>query len=93
MNKEQQIISLDVIDYLDDEGGKSVYIAAGQKGFIGFIISILKSKDSAEQQMKILGLIQKWGLKFENEKETVPNYFEVFQSLKKNGVIFPNNYS
>lgn len=43
--------------------------------------------------MKILGLIQKWGQKFENEKDVVPNFFEVYQSLKKNGVIFPNNYS
>lgn len=87
------MLALDLIDYLVDEGGKTVYIAIGQKAFIGFIISILKSKDSAEQQMKILGLIQKWGQKFENERDVVPNFYEVYQSLKKNGVIFPNNYS
>lgn len=85
-------MSLDLIDYLIDETD-NVYLHVGQKAFISFIISILKSKDAPEQQMKSLGLIEKWGKKFENQKDKVPNFTEVYASLKKNGVIFPSNFA
>ena len=92
LNTNQQILALDVLDYLIDKCNSNFYLAVGQKQFIGFIISILKSKDAPEQQMKVLGLIEKWGERFKNEKETVPNFSEVYNSLKKNGVIFPQNF-
>lgn len=84
-------MALDILDYVVDFSNKSFTIAVSQKTFISFMISILKMKDSPEQQLKILGLLQKWGLKYENDSE-VQNFHEIYKSLKNNGVTFPSYY-
>ena len=56
-------------------------------------LSMLKTKTQPSIQMKILGLIKKWGEKFVTYKSTVPNFTEVYQNLIRSGVVFPNNYS
>ena len=56
-------------------------------------LSMLKTKNQPSIQMKILGLIKKWGEKFVTYKSTVPNFTEVYQNLIRSGVVFPNNYS
>ena len=54
---------------------------------------MLKTKTQPSIQMKILGLIKKWGEKFVTYKSTFPNFTEVYQNLIRSGVVFPNNYS
>ena len=56
-------------------------------------LSMLKTKTQPSIQMKILGLIKKWGEKFVTYKSTFPNFTEVYQNLSRSGVVFPNNYS
>ena len=92
LDKQKQLICLDLLDYLVEHGNFNLYFAISQKGFISFLITILKLKDSPEQQMKVLGLLEKWGTRFENEKDKVPNFTEVYKSLKTNGVTFPQNF-
>lgn len=77
-----------MLDYLVDEGSQNLYSTIGQRSFMSFIILILKSKESPEQQRKILGLIGKWGERFENQRDIVPNYYEMYNSLKKSGINF-----
>ena len=48
-------------------------------------------KDSADIQVKILGMIEKWGNKYSNNSNC-SNFTEVYSSLKKNGVTFPINF-
>ena len=42
--------------------------------------------------MKILGLIQKWGLNFEDRRSALPNFFNVYNKLRMNNVQFPSNF-
>lgn len=34
-------------------------------------------------------MIKKWGLRFESQKDILPNFFETYSALLKNGVKFP----
>ena len=42
--------------------------------------------------MKILGLIKKWGILFENKKDKIPNFTQIYKNLNQNGIVFPENY-
>jgi hypothetical protein len=50
---------------------------------------MLKNKDSPDVQFKILSLIKKWGLRFETKKDILPNFYETYNTLKINKVVFP----
>ena len=56
------------------------------------MLNLLRTKDIPEVQMKLLGLIQKWGLNFEDRKIALPNFFGVYNKLRNSNVQFPNNY-
>lgn len=56
-------------------------------------LNMLKTKTQPSIQMKILGLIKKWGEKFQSYKATIPNFTEVYQNLIRSGVVFPNDFS
>jgi len=49
----------------------------------------LKIKDIPEVQIKLLNLIKKWGIKFENQKNILPNFSDIYKRLKSNGIEFP----
>ena len=59
------------------------------KDFITFLLTLLKTKDSPDVQFKILILIKKWGIRFESKRDVLPNFYETFNSLKNNKVVFP----
>jgi hypothetical protein len=88
-DKESKLIAMDMIDYLVDEGKMIVHTQIASKDFLTFIIGLLKIKDFPELQIKILYLIKKWGLKFESQKDILPNFYETYNSLKNNNVVFP----
>ena len=54
---------------------------------------MLKTRTQPSIQMKILGLIKKWGEKFQSYKATVPNFSEVYQNLLRSGVVFPTDFT
>ena len=91
LNKQEQLMTLDILDYLVDFSERNFIVNVSQKSFVSFLISILKMKDSPEQQMKVLGLLQKWGTKFTEEQE-LKNFSEIYKTLKNSGVTFPSNY-
>jgi hypothetical protein len=73
------------------EGTLPLHTQISTKDFITFMLTLLKTKDSPEVQFKILTLIKKWGVRFENKRDILPNFFETYNSLMKNGVEFPEN--
>jgi hypothetical protein len=74
------------------EGKFPVWTQISQKYFLANLIGLLKTRDSVEVQIKILYLIKKWGTRFDNQKEILPNFTEIYNSLKSSGVAFPDNY-
>lgn len=61
------------------------------KDFLTFQISLLRTRDTPDVQVKILYLIKKWGVRFEGQKDILPNFYETYNSLKNSGVVFPDN--
>ena len=70
----------------------NIWTTISSKTFFQSLLDLLRTKDIPEVQMKLLGLIQKWGLNFEDRKNSLPNFFGVYNKLKNNSVQFPNNY-
>ena len=92
MKSSEQIISLDLIDYLMDNTSISFHSQIGSKDFLAKLISLLKSRDSPQTQVKILGLIKKWGLKFESNSDILPNFKAIYQNLLNSGLSFPEDF-
>jgi hypothetical protein len=53
------------------------------------LINILKIKDIPNAQIKLLDLIKKWGIKFEDKKNIIPNFSDIYHRLNDGGVVFP----
>ena len=53
------------------------------------LINILKIKDIPNVQIKLLDLIKKWGIKFEDKKNIIPNFSDIYHRLNDGGVVFP----
>lgn len=53
------------------------------------MINLLKIKGIPDVQLKLLHLIKKWGIKFENQKDVLPNFSDIYNRLNTNGVEFP----
>ena len=59
------------------------------KRFFLSLINLLKIKEIPEVQKKLLNLLKKWGIKFENQKNILPNFSDIYIRLKANGIEFP----
>ena len=79
-----------MLEYLVDVCFKDFTVAVSQKKFFQLLIALLKSQ-SQEIQLKLLFLIEKWGLKYQNETDSLKNFFEIYSSLKSKGIAFPKN--
>ena len=80
---------LDIIDFLIDKGNLTIWLYINSKKFFLPLINLLKIKDIPEVQIKLLSLIQKWGIKFEEQKNIISNFSDIYNRLKNNGVEFP----
>jgi hypothetical protein len=87
---KKQLLLLDVIDFLIDKGNINIWIYASSKKFFLPLINLLKIKDIPEVQIKLLYLIKKWGIKFEEQKNIISNFSDIYNRLKNGGVEFPN---
>ena len=65
-----------------DEGKIPVWTQISSKDFLTGLIGLIKTRDTPEVQIKILYLVKKWGIKFEKDKEILPNFLEIYKSLK-----------
>ena len=81
---------MDILDFLIDKGNLTIWKCISSKKFFLPLINLLKIKDIAEVQIKLLSLIKKWGIKFEAQKNIIPNFSDIYNRLKNNGVEFPD---
>jgi len=87
--KENQLLLLDILDYIVEQGNMNTWIAVSSKKFFSFLIDILRNQNDAEIHTKVLQLIQKWGSDFQNKSDVIPNFYRVYNKFKSNGVVFP----
>ena len=79
------------LDYQMNEGKLPLRIQFSSKDFLSSLINILKMKNDVEVQVKILYLFEKWRRRLEKDKNIIPNFSEVYNNLKNNGISFLNN--
>ena len=91
-SKSNQLLMLDVLDYLVDKGNMNIWSSISSKKFFQSLLDLLRTRDIPEVQMKLLGLIQKWGLNFEDKRSDLPNFFSVYNKLRNSNIQFPNNF-
>lgn len=92
MNQNTQLLALDILDYFMDYGKISLHTQVGTKDFLTRLVNLLKTRDAPSVQVKILFLIEKWGQKFETQKDIIPNFDVYYTTLQKNGIQFPKDY-
>ena len=90
-NNEEQLLTLDILDYSMDNGRMELWIKVSSKEFLSFFLQLLKDVNDEIIQEKILYIIEKWGKNY--DKDTFPNLNSFYISLKKNGIQFPINYN
>ena len=85
-------ILLDILDFLIDSSNIKFILQIHNKDFLKTLLTLLKNaKEAKNIQIKILYLIKKWGTIFENQKDKLPNFYEVYIDLKEKGCEFPND--
>ena len=87
-------LTIDIIDFIIDFGNQNIINLVSQKQFLELFVNLLKSDVNAgrENQKKVIYLTQKWAKKFYGNKN-LSIFFESYNYLKKNGIIFPpENY-
>ena len=85
-------ILLDILDFLIDSSNSKFILQIHNKEFLKTLLTLLKNaKEAKNIQIKILYLIKKWGTMFENQKDKLPNFYEVYIDLKEKGCEFPND--
>lgn len=92
MNSVNQNIALNLLDFLMDKGSISLHSQVGTKDFLGKLINLLKSRENPGMQIKILGLIKKWGTMFEKSSDILPNFNQTYQALLGSGIKFPEKF-
>ncbi|CAG8717509.1 11031_t:CDS:10, partial [Gigaspora margarita] len=65
-NPNVQLLALSLTDTCVKNGGHHFLIEVASRDFVDTLVSIIKSNSNPEVIQKILGLIQTWGLAFEN---------------------------
>ena len=80
---------MDILDYLIEKGNFNICSSISSKKFFLPLINLLKIKDIAEVQIKLLHLIEKWGRAFENQKKIIHNFSDIYTRLKSGGIEFP----
>ena len=86
----QDLLTIDIIDYIIDNGCPKIINLIAQKNFLDCFLNLLKSEtnEGIENQKNVIYLTQKWANKFSNN-----NNLKIFQDnynlLKGSGISFP----
>ena len=90
INNPQNILTLDIIDYILDKGNKEIIDLIAKKEFLDHFLNLLKAEANSgiENEKKVIYLTKKWANKFQNNPN-YPIFQENFNLLKNNGIFFP----
>ena len=84
----QNSLTLDIIDYIMDNGCPKIIDLISQKDFLDTFLNLLKSEINSgiENQKKVIFLTLKWAKKFANSKYTI--FQDNYDFLKKYDINF-----
>ena len=85
-------LTLDILDFIITYGNNNIISLIAEKEFMNKFISLLKKEVNAniKIQMKVIFLIQKWAIKFNNDINSIFSIFnEYYDYLLNKGIVFP----
>ena len=94
-DKNKIELTPDFLDFIIDYGSNTLIDLISDEKFLGNFISLIKksANSSTQLQKKVIFLIQKWALKFEN-KNIHPIFKNNYNYLKSLNIAFPSqNYN
>ena len=94
INNPQNLLTLDVIDFIIDNGCPKIINLIAQNDFFNSFLNLLKLETNAgkDNQKKVIYLIQKWAKKF-SQSGNYPIFQQNYNLLKNKGIFFPpENY-
>ena len=86
-SEKNQFLLLDLLDFLVDKGNINIWSSLSSKNIYSPFLKFLKITNKNIQD-KILGLIQKWGLKFQQLKE-LDNFYMIYCKCIEKNIKFP----
>lgn len=86
---DKYLYILNLVEIVMDNGNLILSTQISSKSFLSTLINLLKLKDCPDIQRKVLFLIEKWGIKYQEQKDVLPNFTQTYIALKENGVVFP----
>lgn len=92
-NLDTQLLLLDIIDFLVTEGNNNHWLQISDKNFYRTILNLLRANNNEQIKYKILSLIKKWGISFQSKRKEIPNFSSIYENLRNNGILFPDNYT
>ena len=68
INNPQNILTLDIIDFILDNGNKEIIDLIAKKEFLDHFLNLLKAEANSgiENEKKVIYLTKKWANKFQN---------------------------
>ena len=86
---DRYLYLLNLLDFIMDNSTLVLHTQIASKNFMSSLLRLLKLNERPEIQRKTLVLIEKWGIRFEKQKDILPNFSETYKSLKESGIVFP----
>jgi hypothetical protein len=88
-NPKVQLLTLELTDLAIDNCSLPLHTQIAGKDFINAVSQLARNRETvAPLKEKVLGLVQKWALKFEQSQDILPGFNELYQSLKAAGLQF-----
>ena len=88
---DRYLYLLNLLDFIMDNSTLVLPTQIASKNFMSSLLRLLKLNERPEIQRKTLVLIEKWGIRFEKQKDILPNFSETYKSLKESGNVFPTD--
>lgn len=86
---DRYLYLLNLLDFIMDNSTLVLHTKIASKNFMSSLLRLLKLNERPEIQRKTLVLIEKLGIRFEKQKDILPNFSEIYKSLKESGIVFP----
>ena len=73
---DRYLYLLNLLDFIMDNSTLVLHTQIASKNFMSSLLRLLKLNERPEIQRKTLVLIEKWGIRFEKQKDILPNFSE-----------------
>lgn len=88
-NPRVQLLTLELLGQAVETCGLPLHTQVSSKDSIVILSSLVKNRETdPEVKSKLISLVQRWGVKFQDSQDILPGFSELYNSLRQAGVPF-----